>query len=274
MTFRPQRIILHGFAVVGGLLVMCPLYWMLSTSLKPSSEIILGPTIGPHHPTIEHYTSLLQASNFLRYFANSLFVGVCVVALTSITAVLGAYGLARGAFRGRDALSFLFLASYMVAPIMIVIPIYIIMRSLGLGNTHLALILAQTSFCFPFALWLMKAYFEEIPKSLELAALLDGASRLRVFLEISLPLARPGIVAVSIFVFILSWNDYVFASILITSDDLKTLPVGLEDMYSATVVDWGLLMAAGVAVTVPVLAGFVAINRALMRGWGISGLKG
>jgi ABC-type glycerol-3-phosphate transport system permease component len=162
----------------------------------------------------------------------------------------------------------------MFAPIMIVVPIYILARRLGLANTHTALVLAYGSFCLPFALWLLRAFFRSIPLELEEAAQVDGAGRARTVLHVVLPLALPGLIATSIFTFTLAWNDYLFTRILIASDELKTLPVGVQDLFSAAVVDWGLVMAAGMLITLPALAFFMAVQRHLIEGWGAGGLKG
>src|SRR5207244_13277025 len=168
----------------------------------------------------------------------------------------------------------LVLCTYMFAPIMIVIPIYILARRLGIVNTHAALVLSYASFCLPFSLWLLRAFFQSIPLELEEAAHVDGAGRGRALLHIVLPLALPGLIATSIFTFTLAWNDYIFTRILIASDELKTLPVGVQDLFAAAVVDWGLVMAAGMLITIPALAFFMAVQRHLVAGWGTGGLKG
>lgn len=253
---------------------MTPLLWMLITSLKGTREILqYPPTFFPLKITFENYVNLLKNTSFLIYLRNSLAVAISVVIITDLTAIFGAYSSTRFNYFGKNAVVISSLFGYMIAPIMIVIPFYLMMRYMGIGNTHIALILAHVAFCFPFALWLMRSYFQDIPIELEKAARIDGASHLQTLIHVVLPNALPGVMAVSIFVFILSWNDYVFARILITGNALKTIPVGIEDIYNATVVDWGLLMAAGVVITVPVLIGFIIINKVLMKGWGFSGIK-
>ena len=254
--------------------IAIPLFWMLSTSFKTAADVLrYPPVLIPTAPTFENYVNLFKQTTFARYLFNSIMVATCVVIITDLAAVFGGYSIARFRFAGRQMLIISSLLGYMVAPIMIVIPFYIMMRACGLSNTYLSLILAHTSFCLPFALWLMKAYFEEVPVELEKAARVDGASLLQVLLHVVLPLVAPGIGAVSIFVFILSWNDYIFARILITGDSLKTIPIGIDDIYNGTVLDWGMLMAAGILVTLPILVGFALVSRVLMRRLGFSGLK-
>ena len=252
-----------------------PLLWMLSTSLKPPREVFATPpTFVPAAPTLENFVRLLRETAFLTYVLNSVTVSGLTVLLTMTAGALGAYSLTRFAFPGRETVAKLILCTYMFAPIMIVIPVYILVRRLGLVDTHTALVLSYSSFCLPFALWLLRAFFRSIPIELEEAAQVDGADRGRALLYVVLPLALPGLIATSIFTFTLAWNDYIFTRILIASDELKTLPVGVQDLFAAAVVDWGLVMAAGMLITIPALAFFMAVQRHLVAGWGTGGLKG
>ena len=162
----------------------------------------------------------------------------------------------------------------MFAPIMIIVPFYVMMRFLGLINTHIGLVLAYTAFCLPFGLWMLRTFFQSIPLDIEQAAMVDGANRLQTVLYVVLPLALPGVIATSIFTFILTWNDYIFARILISADELKTLPVGIADLYNASVVDWGMIMAAGLLVLTPVLGVFFVIQKYMVAGLGAGALKG
>jgi ABC-type glycerol-3-phosphate transport system permease component len=252
-----------------------PFAWMLSTALKPSAEIFATPpTMVPHHATLDNFTRLLRDTSFPTYFTNSVTVSLTTVVLTLAVSALGAYGLTRFAFRGRETVAGLILLTYMFAPIMIIIPFYLIVKQLGIVNTHLALVLSYTTFCLPFCLWLLRSFFQAIPLELEEAALVDGASRARAVWWVVLPLALPGLIATGIFTFILAWNDFLFALVLITSDELKTLPIGVNDLFNATIVDWGMIMAAGVMITVPTIVFFIAVQRYLIQGWGAGGVKG
>jgi ABC-type glycerol-3-phosphate transport system permease component len=252
-----------------------PLLWMLSTSLKPPREVLATPpTLIPALPTLENYVRLLGQTAFVRYFVNSVSVAGLTVLLTMAVGAVGAYSLTRFRFPGREGIARLILCTYMFAPIMIVVPIYILARRLGMVDTHTALVLSYSSFCLPFSLWLLRAFFQSIPIELEEAAQVDGAGRPRALVYIVAPLALPGLIATSIFTFTLAWNDYIFTRILIVSDELKTLPVGVQDLFSAAVVDWGLVMAAGMLITIPALAFFMAVQRHLVAGWGTGGLKG
>ena len=268
-----------GLLYAGGLILLVvgafPLFWMLSTSLKPSAEIFATPPrLVPAHPTLENFVRLFSDTSFLTFFRNSALVSLATVVLTLGVSAPGAYGLTRFSFAGREKVAGLILTTYMFAPVMIIIPFYILVKQLGIVNTRLALVLSYTTFCLPFCLWLLRAFFESIPLELEEAALVDGAGRGRAVWHVVLPLALPGLIAAAIFTFILAYNDFLFALVLITSEELKTLPVGVNDLFNATIVDWGMIMAAGVMITVPAVLFFAAVQRYLVQGWGAGGVKG
>ena len=252
-----------------------PFAWMVLTAFKRSYEIFTTPpTFLPATWTPENVTRLFEQTRFAAYLANSVLVASATVVLTLALATPAAYALTRFRWRGRESVAGTVLFTYMFAPIMVIIPFYVLMRALELTNTHLGLVLAYSAFCLPFALWLLRSFFQSIPLELEEAALTDGASRTRAVLHVVLPLATPGVIATGTFTFILAWNDYIFARVLLSADELKTLPVGIADLYNASVVDWGMIMSAGMLVLLPVLAVFVFIQRYLVAGWGSGGIKG
>jgi len=252
-----------------------PFAWMVLTAFKRSHEIFTTPpTFLPASFTSENVTQLFEQTRFGTYLANSVLVASATVLLTLVLATPAAYALTRFRWRGRETVAATVLFTYMFAPIMVIIPFYVLMRTLELTNTHLGLVLAYSAFCLPFALWLLRSFFQSIPLELEEAALIDGASRARAVLHVVLPLAIPGVIATGTFTFILAWNDYIFARVLLSADELKTLPVGIADLYNASVVDWGMIMSAGMLVLLPVLVVFVFIQRYLVTGWGSGGIKG
>jgi ABC-type glycerol-3-phosphate transport system permease component len=252
-----------------------PLLWMASTAFKVSNEIFATPpTLWPRTFTLANVERLFSETRFLTYLVNSLTVALATAGLTLIVSTPAAYSLTRFRFAGRDKVAALILFTYMFAPIMIIIPFYVMMRFLGLNNTHVGLVLAYTAFCLPFNLWLLRTFFQSIPIDIEQAALIDGANRFQAVVYVVVPLALPGVVATGIFTFILAWNDYIFARVLIGADELKTLPVGIADLYNASVVDWGMIMAAGLLVIAPVLAVFVFIQKYMVAGWGAGGVQG
>jgi multiple sugar transport system permease protein len=252
-----------------------PLMWMASTAFKVSNEIFATPpTLWPRTFTLANVERLFSETRFLTYLVNSFTVALATAGLTLLVSTPAAYSLTRFRFAGRDKVAALILFTYMFAPIMIIIPFYVMMRFLGLNNTHVGLVLAYTAFCLPFNLWLLRTFFQGIPIDIEQAALIDGANRFQAVVYVVVPLALPGVVATGIFTFILAWNDYIFARVLIGADELKTLPVGIADLYNASVVDWGMIMAAGLLVIAPVLGVFVFIQKYMVAGWGAGGVKG
>jgi ABC-type glycerol-3-phosphate transport system permease component len=270
-----QRLVLLGAVAALVVFAAFPFAWMATTALKPSAEVFLSPPeFFPRSATLENIARLFAETRFLTYFRNSVLVSVATVGVTLLVATPAAYALTRFRFAGREAVAAGILFTYMFAPIMIIVPFYVMMRFLGLTNTHLGLVLAYTAFCLPFNLWMLRSFFQSIPLDIEQAAMIDGASRRQAVLYVIVPLALPGVVATGIFTFILAWNDYIFARVLLSADELKTLPLGIADLYNASVVDWGMIMAAGLLVIAPVALVFVFIQKYMVAGWGAGGVKG
>ena len=274
-SLSSRQLAIYGCALVLLIFAAFPFFWMISTAFKPLREIFAYPPyFFPKDSTLANFVRLFEQTRFLTYFKNSVIVSTSAVVVTMIIATAGAYSLTRFRYYGREKIASLILFTYMFAPIMIIIPFYVLIRKIGIANTHLALIMAYTAFCLPFNIWLLKAFFQSIPIVLEEAALTDGAGRIQAIIHVVFPLALPGIIATGIFTFILAWNDYIFVRILITSDELKTLSVGIADLYNATVIDWGMIMSGGMMITIPVLVFFTFIQRNLIAGWGAGAVKG
>jgi len=274
-SLSSRELAVYGCALVLVIFTAFPFFWMISTAFKPLREIFAYPPyFFPKDSTLANFVRLFEQTRFLTYFKNSVIVSTSAVVVTMIIATAGAYSLTRFRYYGREKIASLILFTYMFAPIMIVIPFYVLIRKIGIANTHFALIMAYTAFCLPFNIWLLKAFFQSIPIVLEEAALTDGAGRIQAIIHVVFPLALPGIIATGIFTFILAWNDYIFVRILITSDELKTLSVGIADLYNATVIDWGMIMSGGMMITIPVLVFFTFIQRNLIAGWGAGAVKG
>lgn len=277
--WRVRKVTARGLLYAGAAVLVFqaafPFLWMASTSVKSPLDVFAEPpSVIPRSPTLENFWRLFTETNFLIYFRNSLKVAGLAVLLTTVVGAAGAYSLTRYRYPGRAQIAGVILCTYMFAPIMVVIPFFILVKRVGIENTHFALILAFTSFCLPFTLWILRAFFETIPIELEEAAMVDGADRFRAVLYVVLPLALPGVIATSIFTFILAWNDYIFTRILISADELKTLPVGVQDLFHSALIDWGLIMAAGMMITIPAMMFFLAVQRYLVRGWGTGAIKG
>lgn len=251
-----------------------PFYWMVLTSLRPGTELFTSPPqFITTDPSLAAYVRLLVDTGFLTNAKNSLIIAVGATVLSVAVSSLAAYSLTRFKFPGSKAFSTGILYAYTFAPIVIVVPLYGMFRDLGLINTYTGMILAYASFGVPFSMWLLRPFFNAIPRELEEAAFIDGANRIKSAWYVVFPQATPGIIAVSVFTFLLAWEDYLFARVLITETTMKTLPVALYDLYNASLQDWPLLMAGATLVSLPVVLAFLYLQKYLIAGWGAGGIK-
>lgn len=245
-------------------IINIPLFWMISSSLKSPQEMLsTTPQILPSSIDLENYRTLF-AGDFLTWFFNSLLVAGETTAMVIVAGTLGAYGLTRFDFRGRRPMAVVVLCTYLFPSILMLVPMFMTIASLKLSDTHLALVMANTTFALPFSLWLLRSYFLSVPVQTEEAAMIDGASRLRGFVEIVVPQITPGVISTSIFTFIIAWNEYLFASTLISTSTKRTLPVGIARYADELTPDWGILMAATVSVAIPVLMFFSFLQSRLI----------
>ena len=270
-----------------------PLLWALSTSLKPTTEIFATPpTLIPDNYSLEQYESLIYGKDmyfvpgvkyrpktsppqyFLSWFMNSIIVTLGSTLISVTVSTLAAYSLTRFRYWGRQFIPYFSLLGYMVPSIIFIFPLFLVMANLGLTNNLWSLVLGYVSITLPFCMWLMWAFFRGIPIEPEEAALIDGASRLRVFVEIVLPLAMPGIIAAFIFSTIVAWNDYLFARIFMNSIQKLTLTVGVMHFFEGMHVNWGLMMASAVMMTLPLAVLFMVVQRHLVAGFGAGAVKG
>ncbi|HEY42432.1 MAG TPA: carbohydrate ABC transporter permease [Anaerolineae bacterium] len=257
------------------ILVLGPFYWIITTSFKPTAEIYDPvPTLFPQKWVLDHYKNLIMGTNYLYYLRNSTAVAIVTVVLTLIVSSSAAYALHRPAFPGKALLSRLILLSYMFPGILLLVPLYQMLTKLGLIDKLISLPLVMVAFTCPMSTWLLATFFSFIPREVEESALMDGASRVRVLTQIIIPLLKPGLAAVGIFVFVISWGEYMFASVFINSEVLKTLPVGLAALIDQYRLDWGLLAAGATAITVPVIILFALMGRRFVEGLISGAVKG
>ena len=258
------------------LAVVFPLIWMIVTSVKPQSELFsIPPTLMPETITFEHYRRLLTDTPFLQYFRNSMILAVTTTVVVVVLGTLGAYSLVRFKYRGRETLATLVLFTYLMPSVVLVIPLYLMMAKLGLANTLASLVIAYTTFALPYALWLLRSFMSSIPVDLESAALVDGAGRMAAFVDVVLPQALPGIVSTALFTFILCWNEYLFALVLVNSDSVRPLTAGTMNMLITSFnIDWSLLMAASVMMSLPLIVIFTFLQGTLTKGFGAGAVKG
>lgn len=255
--------------------VIFPFYWIVTTSLKTTSQISERRSIfWPEPATTEQYTSLLQDTPFLTWLLNSVFVAAVSTLVSVALASLAAYALSRLRFRGASLLTTLLLITYLLPGTLLFIPLYQTLTAMGVINTHTALILTYPTFLLPFATWVLMGYFRSIPVELEEAARIDGASRLYIFWRITLPLAAPAILSVTLFAFTNAWNEFLFAFVFITSESLRTLPIGLQSLVVGDILPWGKLMAASLLTAIPVAVLYVYAQRFLAEGLTVGAVKG
>lgn len=249
------------------LLVFAPFYWIFSASIKSPQEIINRvPTLFPHSFTLQHYDKLLRSSDYPTYLRNSILVALWTMIITVVLSTLAAYGLYRIKFPGRQVIFRIILATYAFPGVLLLIPLYSFMSAIGLIDRLAALVIVNVTFAAPFAVWMLQAFFRTIPIDLEEAARLDGATLLQILLKIMLPLSAPGIASIAIFAFIMSWTEYMFASILVNSEASRTLPVGLAGIIGQYQIDWGLLLAGATLTTLPVILLFSFVGRHFVEG--------
>jgi multiple sugar transport system permease protein len=245
---------------------LAPYAWMMITSLKPEGEIVKWPlSYWPHDLTFEHYRFLLQRTNFSGNLLNSLIVALGAVTLGLGVSVPAAYAFSRFRFFGRYYLMIQFLVINMFPIVLLILPLFVLMRIFGLLDTYFGIILGHSTFAIPFSIWMMTSYMNALPRELDEAAIVDGASRLQVVRLIILPLAMPGIVTTGIYIFVASWNEYLFAMML-SGESVRTVTVALQLFIGEYSIKWGLLTAGGTVVAIPVTILFLLVQKRLVGG--------
>ncbi|MCC2688493.1 MAG: carbohydrate transporter permease [Rhizobiaceae bacterium] len=264
------RILLLGFFLV---FVLLPLYWMFNTSIKPSDDYLAIPPVWfPAQPTLVHYEAALFAYRGLEGLINSLIISLAATILSALFGTLMAYSLARYNTGGQH-LSFWVLSQRFLPPIGIVLPVFLIYRGIGLYDTHAGMIIAYTVFTLPVSVWMMFAYFRQMPKSMEEAALVDGCTRWQAFWSVAMPLAAPGIVAAAVFAFIACWTEFFFALVL-TSRSAFTLPTVFRAFIGFQGAQYGEAAALAIVSLVPSIALGVLAQKHLVRGLTLGAVRG
>lgn len=265
---RVFRIIVVGCL---GIFVLAPLYVMVTSSLKPLREVSDSFSWLPHSVTLSPYMSMWKTVPLADYFVNSLIVSTSATVVSVIIAIFAAYAVSRWRFRGRTLFTTTVLSTQMFPGVLFLLPLYIIFVQINtttgfaLVGTRIGLIITYLTFSLPFAIWMLSGYFEGIPRELDEAAKVDGASPMGTLFRVIVPSARPGIIAVAIYAFMTAWGEVLFASVMTTNDN-RTLAVGLRQYASQTNVYWNEVMAASLVVSVPVVIGFLALQRNFVAG--------
>jgi ABC-type glycerol-3-phosphate transport system permease component len=243
-----------------------PLYWTLVSSLVPEAQLYEGVGLFPRRLAGDHYRALFAERDFWTPIRNSLVVAATTTVFCVSVGASCAYAIARMQFRGRAALSALVLAVSMFPQIAIVSPLYLLLRAVGLIDSYPGLVLPYFTFAMPLTVWLLVAYFRQLPRDLEAAAMVDGAGRLRTLWEIVLPLALPGLATTAILTFVYCWNEFLFALSFTTSPERQTVPVAIALFRGQHQIPWGQVLAATVLSTLPVVVLVLAFQRRIVRG--------
>lgn len=259
-----------------------PLVWLFIASITPEATADFdrpylsnrGVTYFPTDPSIVNYFTLFTNVPFELYFRNSAIIATGNMLLTLVVASLGAYGFVRFRFAGRSSFLVAMLVAYTIPSVVLLVPLLVIFRSYGLNNTHLGMILAEATHAAPFVLLLMINYFSTLPRELEEAAQVDGAGRIKTLWKIVIPLSLPGLVAGGLLAFIMSWNNFLFAFLLTSTTDVKTLPVIMRQFALGEPAVWGVSAAGALLSTLPVALIFLLFQRMLMSGLAAGAVKG
>jgi multiple sugar transport system permease protein len=257
--------------VVAVLAVLVPLLWILATSLKGRFDISAKPLKFLFQPTLDNYRTVFLSDRFLRYFSSSAIIAVSSTVVSLFFGSMAAYSITRHR-TGGDFLPFWILSQRMLPPIVIILPVYILMRNLGLLDTYWSIIIMHTLINLPFAIWLMTGFFREVPDAIDEAAVIDGCSIFKAYFRIILPIVTPGLLATGIFCLVASWNEFLFALVL-SGRTVTTLPVATAFYVTDRDILWGPMTAVGVTAMIPIIVFTLLIQKYLVRGLSYGAVK-
>jgi ABC-type glycerol-3-phosphate transport system permease component len=270
-----SKLLTYGLLLLGIGIVFIPFWYMLITSLKPQAYIFeMPPRLWPQETTLKNYTEALGKDMFGLYFMNSLVVASVTTITTVFIASMLAYAFARMQFWGKETLFYVLLVGMMIPPVMLIIPQFIITKQLGLLDTLPGLVFVYVTMNLAMQTFLLRGFFEGIPKDLEDSALIDGAGQWTIFWRIVIPLSRPGLAVVTIFTFLYAWDEFPWAHVAIRQTSRRTLPIAIALFQSQHLTEWGQVFAASIVALIPVVIVFVIFQRYFIRGISTTGLKG
>jgi multiple sugar transport system permease protein len=250
-----------------------PIFWILSTSFKmPTEQFTIPPTLFPREFTLQNYINFFTRSDLVRKFFNSIFVTTTSTIISLILGIPGAYALARFNFKHANLLSFIILLARMMPPIVMVVPFFMITRFLNLSDSYIPIIIASSFLSTPFAVWMMRGFFAEVPESIEEAAMIDGCTRFQALYKVVLPLVLPGTGATAILCAIIAWNQFLFALIL-TGPSTGTLPILVSMFITEKNIDWGIMSAAAIVTVIPMIIFGLLVQNNLVRGLTVGSLR-
>ena len=269
-----RNIGLYGALLVGAAFAGGPVVWMLSSAFKSNADIFAyPPRLISNSFSASAFTAVLDNPQDVRFFVNSYVVGLCVTALTLLVAVIAAFALSRYRFLLREPLKVLIIGVQAIPPITLIIPLFGVVIAVHLYNSYEGLIFTYLVFTLPYSVIMMTAYFNSIPRELDEAARIDGAGSMRTLFRVILPLARPGLVAVGFYAFMISWNEFLFALTLTQTDNMRTVPVGLTLLMGQYNYEWNQIMAMSVLGCLPVIVLFLIFQRHFVSGLSSGAVK-
>jgi multiple sugar transport system permease protein len=269
-----KKVVLYALLLLVLLWTVVPLFWMVLSSFKKPDDLVSRTPKLFFAPTFDNYVGLFTGGNALgAYITNSILAAGISTVIAVALGCLAGYGLARSHFRGKDHVSFWIISTRMAPIAAVILPLYAVFRTLDLLNTTTGLVVAYLTFNLPFAIWIMNAFFADLPPALEEAAMVDGATRCGAFWRIALPLTAPGIVTTGILCLVFSWNDYAFAQSF-SGPGSQTLPIAASQLITQTGINWGQLMAIGTIVVLPMIAVGLAVRRYLVKGLTLGAVTG
>ncbi|MBX3052475.1 MAG: carbohydrate ABC transporter permease [Caldilineaceae bacterium] len=269
-----QKFVYYTLLILLAVFILFPVYYMIIVSLKLPKDIYRSPSLLPTNATLKNFIDLFDKQDFLQNIRNSLVVAGSATLISVFISCLAAYSLVRLRYRYRDWIGRLILFTYLTPGALLFIPLAVIIARLQLGNKLEGLIFVYLTFSAPLSTWLMMGYFRSIPADLEEQAMVDGATRLQALFRIVLPLATPGLIAVSVFTFTGAWNELLYALIFITSPSKQTVPVAVSYLITGDVFRWGLIMAGSVSAAVPVMVLYYLGQRFVVQGLATGAVKG
>lgn len=271
---RLQKVIVYSLLIVLAIAILFPIYYMVIISLKTSKDIYRTPSLLPINATLANYKDLFIKEEFFKNIKNSFIVSGLSTLISVTLSCMAAYSLVRLRYRFRTWIGRLILITFLTPTALLFIPLSVIIARLQLGNTVHGLVFVYLTFAAPLSTWLLMGYFRGIPKELEEQAMVDGATRLQAFYRIIIPLAVPGLIAVSVFTFTGAWNELLLALIFITSPDLQTVPVQISYLITGDVFRFGLIMAGAVSAALPVMILYFLAQRFVVQGLTAGAVKG
>ncbi len=271
---RTQKVINYLLLLLLAFVILFPIYYMVLISLKTPKDIYRTPSLLPKNVTLQNYEDLFGKDEFTTNIRNSFIVASAATVISVTFSSLAAYSLVRLRYRLRNWIGRLILFTYLTPSALLFIPLAVIIARLQLGNTYHGLVFVYLTFAAPLSTWLLMGYFRSIPADLEEQAMVDGATRFMAFLRITLPLAIPGLIAVSVLTFTSAWNELLYALIFITSPDLQTVPVAISYLITGDVFRFGLIMAASVSAAIPVMVLYYLAQRFVVQGLTAGAVKG